>query len=360
MADLHQRARRVALVTYAELPGLTDDDRLLAEALTERGADVEAAVWSDHGIDWPSFDAVVVRSCWDYFHRPDEFLRWLSRLEAEGAHVLNPAPLLRWNARKTYLRDLESRGIAVVPTHWLARGEASSLAATRRDAGWSELVIKPAISGSAFDTWRSSPGDEARDDLRLAAMTARGDVLVQPLLDEIASDGEWSLVFVDGVYSHAVLKRTREGDFRVQIEHGGTFAATEPPRDVIDQSAAALRAAPLDDSPALYARVDGCVVDGRLMLMELELIEPVLFLGVSAAAARRLAAAILSRADQRAALTRQIVLPTSSATSSAPRESMATPTGRPLALPSSSRKAVSTSIGTPDGLPPVKGTKTTR
>jgi hypothetical protein len=358
MADEHGSARRVALVTYAELPELTEDDRLLVAALEREGASVHPVVWSDAGVDWTWFDAIVVRSCWDYFHRPDEFFAWLARLEEERAHVLNPAPLLRWNARKTYLRDLQSRGVTIVPTHWLARGEAASLRAIRRDTGWTELVIKPAMSGSAHETWRSSAGDEARDDIRLGAMASHGDVLVQPLVDEVVAEGEWSIVFLDGRYSHAVLKRARVGDFRVQIEHGGTFAASEPPADIVAQAAHALNSAPLGDEPSLYARVDGCVVDGRFVLMELEVIEPVLFLGTSDRAAERLALAIVARLDQRAALTRQTVLPTSSATSSAPRESIATPTGRPRASPSSLRKPVSTSTGVPAGLPPAKGTKT--
>jgi glutathione synthase/RimK-type ligase-like ATP-grasp enzyme len=359
MADARASVRRIALVTYAELPGLTDDDRLLVAALERRGLQVDAAVWSDADVAWASYDAVVVRSCWDYFLRADEFFAWLERLEHERVHLLNAVPVVRWNARKTYLRDLQSLGVPIVPTRWLERAEQASLSEIRRVSGWSELVIKPAISGSAHDTWRSAEGDEARDDERLLAMTARGDVLVQPLLEEIASAGEWSVVFLDRQYSHAVLKRARAGDFRVQIEHGGTFDAVEPPGAVIEQAAHALAAAPHDGERALYARVDGCLVGGRFTLMELELIEPVLFLGTSAPAADRLAAAIASRVAQRAALTRQTVLPTSSAMSSAPRESMATPTGRPRASPSSSRNPVSTSTGAPAGFPPAKGTKTT-
>jgi glutathione synthase/RimK-type ligase-like ATP-grasp enzyme len=359
MADDHARSRRVALVTYAELPALSHDDQLLVAALARHGAAVEPVVWSDPDVDWRSYDLIVVRSCWDYFLRPDEFFSWLDRLEAERARVLNPVPLLRWNARKTYLRELESRGVLIVPTRWLARGDTTSVAAIRRETGWTALVVKPSISGSAHDTWRSFAGDEPRDDVRLREMTARGEVLVQPLLEEIAAAGEWSVVFLDGVFSHAVLKRSRDGDFRVQIEHGGTFGPIEPPADVVEQAAHALHAAPLDGARALYARVDGCVIDGRFVLMELELIEPFLFLGTSMAAAQRLADAMVARMTQRAPLTRQTVLPTSSATSSAPRESMATPTGRPLASPSSLRKPVSTSTGAPDGLPLAKGTKTT-
>ena len=285
----------VALVTHAGLPSLTDDDRLLAAALDERGARTTPVVWSDTDVDWTSFDAILVRSCWDYFLRADEFFEWLTQLQVSRAHVQNPVRTLRWNAEKTYLRELEAVGIPVVPTHWMESGATESLADIRRRTGWSELVVKPAISGSAHETWRASPSAGYADDERLEAMTASGCVLVQPLVDVIAADGEWSLVFIDGEYSHAVLKRPRMGDFRVQIEHGGTFTATEPPESVIAQARTALRAAPAERGDMLYARVDGCVVDDDLLLMELELIEPVLFLATSAGAADRLADGVLAR-----------------------------------------------------------------
>jgi glutathione synthase/RimK-type ligase-like ATP-grasp enzyme len=292
----------VALVSHAGLPELSDDDRLLTASLHARGAHTSAVVWSDPDVDWTAFDAVVVRSCWDYFLRADEFFQWLSRLESIGAHVLNPVRTLRWNAEKTYLRELESAGIPVVPTHWIEPGSTESLRDIRRRTGWSDLVVKPAISGSAHKTWRSFPGEERRDDARLRAMTAMKCVLVQPLVDVITADGEWSIVFIDGEFSHAVLKRPRSGDFRVQIEHGGTFVPAVPPGAVIAQARAALHAAPTERAEMLYARVDGCVVDDELLLMELELIEPVLFLGTSPGAAERLADAVLARIRCRAAL----------------------------------------------------------
>jgi hypothetical protein len=359
MGDRSRARRAVALVTYATHPAPTDDDQLLVDALSRVGANAEPTVWSDPDVDWCSYDAIVVRSCWDYFLRPAEFLAWLARLEAQGAPLFNTVDVVRWNSDKTYLRDLEARGVPIVPTRWIARDERPSLSDLRRDTGWSELVVKPAISGSAHETWRSSSPASADDDARLHRMTASGDVLVQPFVSGIAEHGEWSIVFIGGEYSHSVLKRPRSGEFRVQIEHGGTFASLQPPTGVLRQAAAALAAAPDADEPTLYARVDGCVIDGTFVLMELELIEPVLFLGTSSGAADRLALAILARIDQRAAVTRQITLPTSSATSSAPRASIATPTGRPSAPPSSSRNPVSTSIGAPAGRPAAKGTKTT-
>lgn len=295
MADPIGAGHAIALVTYADQPAVTADDGWLAAALVARGARVLPTVWSDPSVDWMSFDAVVVRSCWDYFLRPAEFLAWVDRLEASGARVYNEPRVLRWNAEKTYLRDLEMRGVPVIPTRWIDAGAPASLGDIRRGTGWSELVVKPAISGGAYQTWRASPGDEASDDARLGAMAVNTTVMVQPLVDVVSDEGEWSLVFVDGAFSHAVLKRPRSGDFRVQIEHGGTFEPVTPTAHVIEQAAAAIRAAPTSGQPPLYARVDGCIVEGELLLMELELLEPALFFGSCEGAADRVADAVLAR-----------------------------------------------------------------
>ena len=294
MAD-RTAAREIALVTYDARPEATEDDRLFADALSARGDSVHAIPWSDASTRWSSFDAVVVRSCWDYFLRPDEFHAWLGRLEADGARVFNDVATLRWNADKTYLRELEARGVPVIPTHWLERGTASSLRALRRSTGWSELVVKPTVSGGAHRTWRALPGDEADDDSRLATMVDDGPVMVQPLVDVIEREGEWSLVFLDGRYSHAVLKRPRSGDFRVQREHGGSLEAGEPAASVISAAERILASTPTVDEPPLYARVDGCIVDGELLLMELELLEPELFLRFAPTASTRMAEALLAR-----------------------------------------------------------------
>ena len=286
--------RNIALVTYDAQPRATDDDRYLVDALVGRGVSVDERPWSDPTARWEQYDAVIVRSCWDYFHRADDFHRWLDELEARGARVFNATTTLRWNADKAYLRDLDAFGVPVIPTHWIDRGAASSLDDVRKRTGWSELVVKPAVSGGAHRTWRASPGDLA-DDKRLSAMAADGTVLVQPLVDEIESEGEWSLIFFDGRFSHAVIKRPRSGDFRVQKEHGGTVEPIVPPASIIADAARALEGARPAGAIPLYARVDGCVVDGTLMLMELEVLEPELFLRTDAGAGDRLASALLAR-----------------------------------------------------------------
>ena len=282
-------------MTYDARPEVTDDDRLLADALSSRGVSVHAVPWSDPTAQWSAFDVVVVRSCWDYFLRAGEFHAWLDRLEAEGARVHNDVRVLRWNAEKTYLRSLGELGIPVIPTRWLAAGSATSLGELRRETGWSDLVVKPTVSGGAHRTWRATPDAQSADDARLAEMLGEGAVMVQPLVAEIERDGEWSLVFFAGRYSHAVLKRPRTGDFRVQHEHGGTLEPVEPAAPVIAAAARAVEAIPFGDAPPLYARVDGCIVNGELLLMELEVLEPELFLRCAPESAGRLADALLAR-----------------------------------------------------------------
>jgi glutathione synthase/RimK-type ligase-like ATP-grasp enzyme len=284
----------IALVTYDARPHATEDDRFLLDALVARGATVDERSWSDRSTRWEQYDAVIVRSCWDYFHRPAEFHGWLDELESRRVRLFNDTATLRWNADKRYLRELGAQGIPVIPTHWIDRGAVAALDDVRERTGWSELVVKPAVSGGAHRTWRSSPGELA-DDERLSAMSADGAVLVQPLVDEIERDGEWSLIFFDGTFSHAVIKRPRSGDFRVQKEHGGTVESIVPLAAIIADAARAIEAARASGGQPLYARVDGCVVDDRLMLMELELLEPELFLRMDPSAADRLASALLGR-----------------------------------------------------------------
>lgn len=283
--------KRIGLATFSGVPALTADDQLLAEELRGRDARVDALVWDDPGVRWAELDVLVLRSCWDYHRRPTEFLAWMDRLEREGVKVWNPPALVRWNAHKSYLRDLESADTAVLPTAWLSRGTPADLHALLEDRGWGEVVVKPAVSASAHGTWRTSLDRAREDQSRLDELLSHAELLVQPLAPEVARDGEWSFVFFRGEYSHAVLKRPATGDFRVQKELGGSEAALEPPPSLRAQARAVTARIP---GSWLYARVDGIDRGGVLTLFELELIEPVLFLGMDAGAPRRLADAILA------------------------------------------------------------------
>ena len=279
--------KRVALATSEKFASLTEDDRLLIGPLRALGISAEAAVWSDPGVDWKRYESVIVRSCWDYHLRLSEFLQWIAALERDGVRVCNSAGMVRWNADKSYLRDLEKRGVPIVPTLW--PDEPVDLRERMLSLGWEKAVVKPRISATAHRTEliSSEKADLAQtlvDDLR------RGPgVMVQQFISAIQTCGEWSLVFFSGQYSHAVIKTPKPGDFRVQHDFGGAERGAQPPSSALKAATRIVDA--LTDVP-LYARVDGVESDGKFLLMELELIEPALFLSLNADAPARFATAI--------------------------------------------------------------------
>ena len=286
---------RLGLVTCVDYLPWHPDDAALVTALAARGVEVASAAW-DADVDWRGFDLVLIRTPWDYFRRIGEFLPWLDALERCGARVANPVPTLRWNTDKRYLEEMASAGVPVVDTILLPRTGGPELAQAIADAGTPEVVVKPAVSGGAWRTLRLAAADVSRHAAEIDAWRAEGELLVQPYLPEIASAGEWSVMFFDGVYSHAVLKRPRTGDFRVQQEHGGGMEHRDPPahlRAAAQRCMDALVA--LGHGDCLYARVDGVEVQDQFRLMEMELIEPQLFFTGVPAAAGRFAAAIHRR-----------------------------------------------------------------
>jgi len=282
-------SRGVCLVTCSGIPGLTPDDQGLRAALERRGCRVEVAAWDARGVGWGDFAAVVLRSTWDYHLRPDEFLAWLSECEARGARLLNPAPLVRWNHHKSYLLELEAKGLAIVPTALVRRGDRLRLGALLAERGWEAVVVKPAVGGSAFGTFRLQGPPGPADEARFAERTAAGDVLVQAYVPEIETAGELSFVFLGGELSHAVRKRPAPGDYRVQSEFGGLADRVAPGPGLLARAREIASAIP---GPWLYARVDGVERDGELQLMELELIEPELFLRLERRAPERLIGAL--------------------------------------------------------------------
>jgi glutathione synthase/RimK-type ligase-like ATP-grasp enzyme len=284
-------AMTVAVATCRDYPGLPDGERDLLGALKALGVEARPAVWDDPGVDWTSFAGVVIRSTWDYHRKPDAFRDWLSLLESSGISIWNPAAMVRGNMTKSYLRSLEASRIPTVPTAWVARGEARSLDEILAERGWTSAVVKPVVSASAFRTRRVARGDpgaqQALDDV-----LAHSDAMVQPYLGEVESEGEWSFVFLDGAYSHAVLKTPAKGDFRVQAEHGGSSRRLDPPPELL---ARAETVAAAGAKSALYARVDGVRRGRDFLLVELELVEPYLYLDAEPEAAGRLARGIVSR-----------------------------------------------------------------
>ncbi|MDX8356663.1 ATP-grasp domain-containing protein [Sphingopyxis terrae] len=238
-----------------------------AAALAAAGLAVEQRVWTDPG-DLTGFDLILPLFAWGYQRDVAVWYALLDRLA--GLPVVNPVPVLRWNSDKAYLAELGAKGVAVVPTVEVAALDDASLAQARAALGVEEVVVKPAVSGGADGTHRVPPGAPIPAD----ALGQRR--LVQPLMPGILSDGEYSLFFFGGAFSHAIVKRPASGDFRVQEQFGGRETGWEASEAARLLAAAALAAAP---APPVYARVD-MVGDaaGVLHIMELELIEPSLFL----------------------------------------------------------------------------------
>ena len=274
----------MGFVTDAERPLLTPDDRLAVPALAAHGLAVVPVVWTE---PLPAVDALVLRSTWDYHLRLPEFLEWIAGVERRAIPLHNSPATVRWNVDKLYLLEIEARGVPIVPTRHLRRGSGARLSEVLRDACWTEAVVKPSVSGGAFQTWRGSAG--AEHDTRFARQLEAMDCLVQPFVPELLAGGEWSLLYFGGRFSHAVLKRPASGDFRVQEEFGGVVVPARPSAEIVSSATRALAAA---GHPTLYARVDGVVRAGRLEILELELVEPSLFLESSPGAAARFARAL--------------------------------------------------------------------
>jgi glutathione synthase/RimK-type ligase-like ATP-grasp enzyme len=240
-----------------------------ADILASAGATVDPIAWTQTG-DISAYDLVLPLVAWGYHLDFDRWLALLDRAEAERWPMANPPALLRWSSDKAYLAELAERGVSTVPTLAVeACGDADIEEARRRFASdW--LVIKPPVSGGAWGTHRLGPNDDLPDESRGHPM------IVQPLIEEIARTGEYSLMLFDGEFSHAVVKRPAAGEFRVQPHLGGVTLPSPPPPGGIALARQALAAAP---ARATYARVD--IIpddDGALRIMELELVEPALFL----------------------------------------------------------------------------------
>lgn len=275
----------VHLLTGEEMPKPDPETHLLTAELTQRGVAPRVLRWTDPEVGRDA-DLVVVRTPWDYIHRREEFL---AACRAAGPPVLNPPDVLAWNSHKAYLVELAAAGVPVVPTRLVPAGGDASL---EPDENAAALVVKPAVSSGSRGAGRFEASDPEAGR-HLAALVAGGDALVQPYVASVAEGGERSLIFFGGAFSHAVDKVPAAGDYRVQEMYGGRYRSHEPTTAELQAAEQALAAAPAQD--LLYARVDLVDGAGGPEVMELELIEPELFLGFEAAAPRRMAELIAAR-----------------------------------------------------------------
>jgi glutathione synthase/RimK-type ligase-like ATP-grasp enzyme len=265
-------------------------DHLLHEPFRKRGFQVEEIPWDAPGVDWSHYHSVIIRSPWDYQQKPTAFLQTLQQIH-EATRLENTLETVQWNIHKKYLADLEQRGVAIVPTIFLNTTGNASLQTAMNTLGGEAFVIKPAISANADDTFVISTGTglTAHQKQRL---TGR-DLLLQPFLPAIQTEGEYSLFFFGDVLSHTILKTPESGDFRVQEEHGGRLSRVENPEPALLEAAwkcwKAIAPVPL------YGRVDLVRDKGQFLLMEVELIEPSLYFILDDASPERFADAFVRR-----------------------------------------------------------------
>jgi hypothetical protein len=265
------------------------DYELSFAAMAARGWQVDTVAWRGASPDWNSFDAVYICTPWDYPQHQAQFIEVLQNIENSSAVLVNPLPLVRWTLVKTYLRDLEQRGTDIVPSLWPDQFDAGQIDGWCSALGSDKVIIKPAVGANAQDTFVLQRPLLPATVSHLGATFRDRAFFVQPFVHNIQAEGEFSLFYFGGEYSHAILKVPKAGDFRVQEEHGGDIQSAQPCAALL---AAGQRVLSMVEPQPVYVRADFVrATDGRFLLMELELIEPSLYLRMDDGAADRFAAA---------------------------------------------------------------------
>lgn len=274
---------KICFLSTDDLSGYVSDDELAVVPLGDLGYAAETLSWRQTERPWNEFAAVVIRTPWDYQRTPKEFLAVLAEITAH-TRLENPLDIIEWNLDKHYLSDMSERGVDIVPTLWPTEYSRDSFAEWLSASDSGEVVIKPTVSATAENTFRLAEYDDA-----LGSIFASREFMVQPFVASIVDEGEFSLFYFAGEYSHAIVKRPKTGDFRVQEEHGGIITAIRPDAGLRAACDSVVRAI---GKTLLYARVDLVKFNGSYALMELELIEPSLYLRMDTDAPRRFAAAV--------------------------------------------------------------------
>jgi glutathione synthase/RimK-type ligase-like ATP-grasp enzyme len=263
---------RVALASCDELPDWEVDDKPLIDAFCARGAEVLQPSWRDASMDWSSVDICLVRTTWDYTGSLPAFLGWTERV-AEATRLYNSPEIIRWNSSKLYLRALEEKGLPIAPTRWVETDQ--SIRDLMEEAGWKRGFLKPVVGAGAESTLRFSLSGVDSAQKLLSETLQRCPMMLQPYLDRVEKDGEYSALFFGGELSHCVRKIPVPGDYRVQDDFGATDEAVAGPRGFVDLAERTMSALGFEPT---YARVDALLdSEGAWVLNEIELIEPSLF-----------------------------------------------------------------------------------
>jgi len=286
----------VAIVSYVSTGTYDsndiDEDAILSALLSELEIPNEIIPWSVTDEDWTRFSYLLVKSVWDYFDFYPQFLQWIADRKSEGTPVLNNLDTIRWNSSKTYLLEIEEKGFPVIAGKLLKKGshfDGDSIASYSNAV---TLVVKPLVSGGSKNTIKIHVDSWQNQSTKINELLEHEDYLIQPFIKEVQEVGEYSLIFFNAKFSHAVLKTPAKEDFRVQHYFGGTVSVIDPSPELMESCQNLVTEFA---SESLYVRVDGVVIDGLFHLMELEMIEPYLFLGLADQAIPNYKAALKAR-----------------------------------------------------------------
>ena len=263
----------IALITCDKLPNLTPTDQLLIPELAKHNITAQAVIWSDNTINWNDFDYLIFRSPWDYFEKETEFNNWLDLLQKQEIKTFNALEIIQQNKHKFYLRNLEKQGIPIIPTIFIDKTSALNLNQII-PSQWKKAVIKPAYSGGSYQTEVFESNEIESINQKYQPIAAEKELLLQEFMPQIKTQGETSFIFFNKKFSHALNKKPIEGEFRIQVQFGGIYTASEPSAALIQQ---AQKIVDTFSGNLLYARVDGIIINNQLQLMEIECLEPDLY-----------------------------------------------------------------------------------
>jgi glutathione synthase/RimK-type ligase-like ATP-grasp enzyme len=281
---------KIAFLTCEKLSELHVNDQDLIPELALYNILATAVIWDDPNVNWADFDYLIFRNTWDYYEKEIAFNNWLNKIEALGIKTLNGIEVIKTNKHKFYLQGMEKQGTTILPTIFIDKTTSLNIKHLI-PKHWKKAVLKPAFSAGSYQTIVFESKDSDQVNLEYKTIASQKELLLQEFMPEIQTLGETSFIFFNKKFSHAVNKLPVNGDFRIQVQYGGKYKLIDPSKELIDQ---AQKIVDLYAEELLYARVDGIIIDDKIHLMEVECIEPDLYLNLSPGATKRFSQAIIA------------------------------------------------------------------
>jgi glutathione synthase/RimK-type ligase-like ATP-grasp enzyme len=285
---------KIAILTCDKLPELNLQDQPLLAELSKQNMIAIPVIWDNPNINWNDFDYLIFRNTWDYFEKETQFNNWLDQIEKLGIKTLNSVAIIKQNKHKFYLREMERQGVLILPTIFIDKTNTLNLRKLI-PSHWEKAVLKPAFSAGSYQTEVFEIGDIDKINSQYQSIAAEKELLLQEFMPEIQTLGETSFIFFNKKFSHAVNKKPADGDFRIQVQFGGKYSIIHPDAALI---AKAQKIVDSFSENLLYARVDVIIIENELHLMEVECIEPDLYLNLSDGALECFTKAIVDLTQQ--------------------------------------------------------------